>query len=160
LSRTVTSAIRDVIGRAPKLRDTRSFLAALTQSFEPYEVEGRVEYTWNPRSYAGQTDLGGGVTGGQASLATRAQVSVEHALPLLDGLYALRDDADEELVEATRSIVRNEFSEIVVELGVEGGPRIARVDSLFDQLLGAEDETLFPNEIARGHLGVLARELG
>jgi hypothetical protein len=34
-------------------------------------VDGHAEATWTPRSYAVQSDLSGGVTGGQASLYER-----------------------------------------------------------------------------------------
>jgi hypothetical protein len=50
---------------------------------------------------------------------------------------------DEQEVEAVRSIIRSEFVELVDELGVEGGPRVQRVDDLFallrDELRRLED---------------------
>jgi hypothetical protein len=34
-------------------------------------VDGHTDATWTPRTYAGQSDLSGGVTGGQAGLYER-----------------------------------------------------------------------------------------
>jgi hypothetical protein len=161
LRRTVQGALGQVLGRQPRTSDTRSFLASLNQVFQATTVEERVVYTWVPRTYSGQTDLGGGVTGAQASLATRARVSLANALPLLDGLYSLREDADPDLITSTRAIIRSELTEIVEEFELEGGPRTPRVDGLFDLLL---EQTFLtstePSDLVRGHLKLLAGEMG
>ena len=102
LNRTIEMAFREVLGRVPSTRDPRSFVTALNQSFDIRQVEGHAEFTWNPRGYAGQTDLGGGVTGYQASLYKRATVMLDNALPLLDGLYTLNTNTDKEDSEAVR----------------------------------------------------------
>lgn len=160
--RSIDGAIRDVLGRLPKASDTRSFLVALNQTFEVVHVEGHTEYRWNPRSFVGQTDLGGGVTGGQASLYTRAKAVEKNVLCLLDGLFPLREDADEELTQAARNIVHNEFEELVEELGVEGGPRRARVNGLLDLLFNREFHVNVDgvDTVARGHLEMLQLEYG
>jgi hypothetical protein len=161
LKRSVTTTIREVLGRSPRAGDPRSFLAALNHSFTTTEEMGVTVVRWTPRTYSGQTDLGGGVTGGQASLFGRARVTLDNALPLLDGLYSLREDDDPELVSAARSIVRTELTEIVTELGTEGGPRTTRVDNLFSLLLVNRFTVLDPKvPSVAGHLGVLAHELG
>ena len=159
LGQTATVAIREVLGRVPRVSDTRSFVAALNYSFLVKEEAGGTVYSWTPRSYAGQTELGGGVTGAQASLAGRARVAVDNALPLLDNLYPLREDADDELIAAARSIVRTEFTQIVAELGTDGGPRVSRVDNLFGLLL-TNRFNVAAGVDAVGHLGVLEYELG
>lgn len=160
LKRVVDDAFRAVLGRLPKANDSRSFVAALGQSFQLEQIEGHVEFNWTPRSYAGQTELGGGVTGAQASLYTRSKVALDNALPLLDGLYPLLPDADEELVEAARMIVRSELKHVVDELGVEGGPRIPRVDDFFIALLD-QPTTLDGGVIVPGgHLGYLRHVFG
>ena len=156
LESRISSALREVLGRVPRLGDPRSFKAALTQSFELREVEGHTVATWTPHSYIGQTELGGGVTGAQASLYSRASVALDHALPLLDGLYALKAEADRDEVDAIRAIVRSELIEVVAELKTEGGPRVARVDGLFDLLLGATTNS----SDVHGHLGQLEKEFG
>jgi hypothetical protein len=162
LQRTVDTAVRNVLGYLPRMNDTRSFLLALNESFQVNEVDGHTEVTWIQRSYTGQTNLGGGVTGAQASLYTRSNVALDSALPLLDGLYPLLTDYDPQLAEAARAIVHSEFVEIVAELGVEGGPRIARVDQLFDSLL--VDSNPDPNDpnktINGGHLAYLKAAFG
>jgi hypothetical protein len=159
LQRTVEQALREVLGRNPRTQDTRSFLAALRQSFEVREVEGHTETRWTPRSFAGQSDLGGGVTGYQASLYVRASQALDTTLPLLDGLYPLLPNPDPELGRAARAIVRAELAAVVNELGQEGGPRISRVDGLFASLL--DRKVLDDNNVrVRGHLGYLKYVLG
>lgn len=160
LERTVEGALRAVLGRLPKPNDTRSFLAALNQSFAIREVEGHVEYTWTPRSYAGQTELGGGVTGAQASLYTRAKVALDNSLPLLEGVYPLKSKADSELVCAARALVRSDLIELVNELGLEGGPRVPRVDDLFVALIDRQTVDEEGESIEGGHLGYLEAVFG
>ncbi len=160
LQRTLEGALREVLGRLPKPNDPRSFMAALNQSFQVVEVEGHVEFTWTPRSYAGQTELGGGVTGAQASLYTRGKVALDNSLPLLSGLYPLLPDADEQEVYAARAIVRDQLIEVINEFGLEGGPRVQRVENLFELLL-EQDTTGINNQIIPGgKLGYLESVFG
>jgi hypothetical protein len=137
LGMTVETALRDVLGWRPKTTDPKGFNAALTQSFSLKWVEGHTEATWVPRNYAVsvQADMGA-ITGAQASIYSRAKVALDQSLPLLDGLTSLRTDILPEDQEATRAIVRSELTQLVNELGIEGGPRVQRVDELFGYLLG------------------------
>jgi hypothetical protein len=141
LQQLVDSTLLDVLGRKLKTADPKAFLASLTRAFTPEEINGRTTYHWTPRTYAVQTELGGGITGAQASLYHRAKIALDDALPLLDRLEPLLASPDKQEVEAARAIVRTEFSELVSELGVEGGPRVQRVDDLF-ALLRRELERL------------------
>jgi hypothetical protein len=141
---TVEQQLRDVLGWRPRAGDAKGFLAALDQAFTCEEVEGHTECRWTPRSYAVEVraDMGA-ITGAQASIYNRAKATLDDALPLLDGLKPLIPDYDPENVTAIRAIVRTQLTELVEELGVEGGPRVARVNQLFDFLLGppsASDE--------------------
>jgi hypothetical protein len=136
LGQMTEKALRDVLGWKPRADDPKGFAGALKQSFSCREVSGYTECTWTPRTYAVQTDLSGGITGAQASLYKRAQDAIDKALPLLDGLYALRLDSDAQDVEALKAVLRSQMQELVMELGYSGGPRIARVDQLFFLLLG------------------------
>jgi hypothetical protein len=169
LGRTATKAISDVLGWQVK-PDPKAFVGALTASFSLKEVAGHTEATWTPRTYAVQTDLSGGITGAQASVYTRAKGALDQSLPLLDGLYALFEEAKPEDVEALRATVRSQFTDLVNELGLLGGPRIARVTQLFFLLLGqqlpqqASAVKLFvlqtdPDQIS-GSLGNLREEFG
>jgi Carboxypeptidase regulatory-like domain len=137
VGQAVESALREALGWRPRAGDPRGFSAALAHSFELREVQGHTEVTWTPRTYAAQVqaDLGA-ITGAQASLYSRARVALDAALPLLDGLYPLDPAFDPQDTEAIRAIVRAELNEVVAELGVEGGPRIGRVDELLNLLLG------------------------
>jgi len=140
LGQTVEQTLRAVLNwrSAGFNGDAKGFVAALNQSFTLTRVQGHTEFTWTPRSYSSvQTGLGA-LTGAQASIYSRAKVALDQSLPLLAGLYPLRADADPQDVEAIRAIVRSGMTELVNELGIEGGPRVLRADSLFLQLLGPE----------------------
>jgi len=160
LGQTVQNALREVLNWRPSDAyggGAKGFVAALNQSFTIRQIEGHTEFTWTPRSYAAvQTGLGA-LTGAQASIYTRAKVALDQVLPLLEGLYPLRADSDPQDTEAIRAIVRSGFTELVNELGVEGGPRVLRVDDLFRQLV---DTTNPDPELVRGQLGQLASLFG
>lgn len=160
LGQTVQNALREVLNWRPSDAyggGAKGFVAALNQSFSIKHIEGHTEFTWTPRSYAAvQTGLGA-LTGAQASIYTRAKVALDQVLPLLEGLYPLRADSDQQDTEAIRAIVRSGFTELVNELGVEGGPRVLRVDDLFRQLV---DTTNPDPELVRGQLGQLASLFG
>jgi hypothetical protein len=57
---------------------------------------------------------------------------------LLDGLYPLFKEAKDEDVAALRATVRSQFTDLVKELGLLGGPRISRITQLFSLLLGQQ----------------------
>jgi len=128
LQLTIEGALRTVIGGLPK--NTRSTVALLTQSFSFKEVDGRRVCEWTPQSYVGQTDLGGGVTGAQASLAAFAKSALDNTLPLLDGLHPLDSAADLQEVEAACAILRAHWIGFTNELAREGGPRAPRANQL------------------------------
>jgi hypothetical protein len=136
LGQTAALAIGDVLGWKVSSTDPKGFVGALTQAFTLADVEGHVESTWNPRTYAVQTDLGGGITGAQASLYTRAKDALDQSLSLLDGLYPLDPEADPEYVRALREMARSQMTEIVREFGTVGLPSVLRIDTYFEILLG------------------------
>lgn len=136
LCQVAAKAVGDVLGWKTNSTDPKGFVGALTQAFTLTEVEGHIESSWTPRTYAVQTDLGGGITGAQASLYMRAKNALDSALPLLDGLYPLDPEADPEYVKALREMARSQMTEIVKELGTVGLPSILRIDTYFGILLG------------------------
>jgi hypothetical protein len=160
LGQLVENTLRDVLGWRPKLTDHRGFVAALTQSFNCKEVEGRTECVYTPRTYAVhvQADLGA-LTGAQASIYARARVALEQSQLILARLHPLRSDADDEDVEAQRAIVRSLWTELVNELGVEGGPRVQRIDTYFEQLRGVGNGATDPTMVG-GALRDLGNTLG
>jgi hypothetical protein len=158
LGQTVEGALREILAWRPRAGDAQGFVAALSQAFSVTEVEGHTEWSWTPRSYAIQADMGA-VTGAQASIYARAKAALDQSLPLLAGLYPLRSDADPQDIEANRAIVRSELTELVSELGMTGGPRLQRVDALFKSLLGANPSQQDPERIA-GLLGVMRDRFG
>jgi hypothetical protein len=137
LQQIVDSAIADVLGRNFKTSDPKAFRSSLAQAFTPQKSGGRIVYVWSPRTYAVQSELGGAISGAQASLYYRATAALNSALPLLNALTPLDPAADLQNMDAARAIVRTELVELVNELGVERGPRFGRVTSLFRRLLGS-----------------------
>jgi hypothetical protein len=143
LGQTVQDALRSVLNwrSAGFNGDAKGFVAALNQSFTLTQTQGHTEFTWTPRSYAAVQSGLGALTGAQASIYTRAKAALDQALPLLEGLYPLLSSYDPQIVEANRAIVRSGLTELVNEFGIEGGPRVLRVDDLFRQLVGPAIQT-------------------
>lgn len=133
---TVAAALRDVLGWNPRPNDAKGFVGALNQSFDLKDVEGHVEATWKPRSYAVASDLSGGISGAQASLYSRALWAIQQAQPLLAGLYPLSVDADPQDVEALRSSASVQLDKLVEAFGAPGGPVFAIVELRFEALIG------------------------
>jgi hypothetical protein len=159
---TVEGTLRDVLGWRPRAQDASAFTAALTASFQLSEVEGHVVATYSPRGFAMQADLGA-VSGGQASLYNRAVSARTQMLTLLDGLTALRPDADMENCEAFRRLVRDAITTLVSEMGTPGGPRVAVVDAFLRQLLGMSPSKVLSGTNAdtiSGQLGALRVQFG
>jgi hypothetical protein len=150
IGKMAENAIRDVLSWRAKTDDPKSFLMALNQSFALTDVEGHTEFKWTPRTYTVQTDMGA-ITGAQASIYNRAKVALDQSLPLLDGLYALLPVLEQEDLDSVRDMVKSLFTDLVNDLGIEGGPRIPRVDQLFRLLLGTPIPT--NSERAGGQLG-------
>lgn len=157
LAQTVEAALREVLAWRPKSADPKSFVAALNQAFTISEVDGHTEFAWTPRSYAIQADMGA-VTGAQASIYARAKAALDQSVPLLEGLFPLRADDDEEDVEAIRAVVIGKFTELVNELGLVGGPRLPRVEDYFHSLLGPGRPS--NPELVAGLLGQMREEFG
>lgn len=160
LQQVVDNAFNQVLGHPFRTGNGKTFKDSLNQVFTLQEKNGNTTYTWNPRSYTTtQTQLGGAITGAQASLYHRAKAALKEILPILDGLYALDPSADDQNRDAVRSIVRTEIIELVNEFGVPQGPRVQRVDSLFQLLIGNEDTSRLPEQIG-GQLKDLADAFG
>jgi hypothetical protein len=160
LSQIVDSALRDVLNWRPKATDPAGFSSALTQAFTLKDVEGHTQWTWTPRSYTVQTDLGA-VTGAQASIYSRAKVALEQSLPLLDGLKPLIETVPAEDLDSMRVVIRSSLTQLVDEFGLLGGPRVERVDELFKLLLGGTTAA-FPTspDDVKGQLGRLRERFG
>jgi len=152
LGQVVTQALNSVLGWKVKTDDPKGFIGALNASFACKEVEGHTECTWQPRSYAVQTDLSGGITGAQASLYERAKDALDQSLPLLDGLYALDPTAVAEDVAAYREVVRTQLTQLVNEFGYLGGARASRVNTYFSLLLGGPPTFTPPTATGAGAL--------
>jgi hypothetical protein len=136
LANTVDGTLRQLLGWKINSEDPKGFVGALNASFQCKMVEGRTECSWTPRTYAVQTDLSGGITGAQASLYSRTKDAVDKSLPVIDGLYSLDEEAKPEDIQALKAVARTQLTELAVELGIPGGPRIQRINQLFGLLLG------------------------
>lgn len=137
------------------------FKAALKNSFVAKKQGDRTTYEWQPYSYTSANNVGGGVTGAQASLYYRAKAILADVLRLLDGLKPLEPAPDIENSAAIRAIVRSEIAELVDEIGLPGGPRVQRVDHYFQRLLGVfRDDDFSGNNGGTGDLATLVEFLG
>lgn len=136
LNAIVDQAFGQLLGQQ-RPEDAADFQTALTNAFVEKRQGNQTVYEWQPSSYTTRTrDLGGSVTGAQASLYYRAKAILKDVLRLLDGLRPLDPAADPENGAAARSVVHTEMTELVKELGLPGGPRTQRVDNSFRRLLG------------------------
>jgi hypothetical protein len=158
--RTIDAAIRGTLGRLPRYTDSTSFVAALTASFELTETQGHTAAVWRPRSYIGQTELGGGVSGFQASLYARARDSLAAVLPIIRTITPLMAAPDEQELDAARGMVEAEFTAVVNELGTEGGPRRGRVDELFKILLDNQVTGVDGAPVHNGVVGYFQKVFG
>jgi hypothetical protein len=136
LTQLAGDTIRQALGWRYRPDDVRGFAAALGKAITltPGE-DGQVDWKWTPQSAGVQADMGE-ITGAQASVLEQARVSIGYILPLLDGLKPLRVDADPEDIQAVTSIVRMKLNAILDELSRSGGPRVQRLDLIFEELLG------------------------
>jgi hypothetical protein len=159
LAKTADEAIGEVLSWRTKSDDPRGFVGVLNQAFDLKEVEGHTESTWTPGSYNVQTDLGA-VTGAQAGISTRANAALDQSLCLLDGLYALIPYEGDEDPATVQALVRTQFTALVTELGVVGGPRVPRVDELFELLLGPGSPTNPEDSNTSGSLGFIRQRFG
>jgi hypothetical protein len=158
--RNVDAVLRQVIGRPSRYLDARQFESALTSAFAVNDDDGRRQVVWRPRSFSGEATLGSSVTGAQASLYTRARDALLAVVPLVHGLRSLRSATDVEEVDAARAVVESQFRSLVDELGAEGGPRVLRVDQLFESLLD-DVTTSHGGQVVKGGLvGFLGFVLG
>ena len=140
LEHIVDCALAEILGRNLK-SDPKAFVADLNKNFTAKVNNGYTEYEWSPQAYAPvHNDLGGAVSGAQASLYHRAKSALNDILPLLNKLYPLNPAADTQNADAMREIIRTEVIELVNELGATGGPRVQRVDSLFQLLIGSAED--------------------
>jgi hypothetical protein len=148
LEGVVESALRDALGWQPNRGEIEAFVAAVTPAFRQ-QLRESSEWPRGPHSHSVQADLGSTLTGAQAGLYDRARASVEAATLLLDALAARRPGATPHEVGALRAVVRHELTELVTELGMPAGPRVARLDFLFELLLGE------PSQAASAEIGGL-----
>lgn len=115
--------------------DSGALKPAAKQVFVNHPAEITLELTGNSWSY----NQGGG--------GSLRETTVDIPYPLLGAGFAVPS------APATGPATTK-----VNELGVEGGPRVPRVDSLFEQLLGTAP--VFDPERTGGQLGILAQQFG
>lgn len=135
-SRLAEETLRQALGWRYRSGDVRGFNAALDRSFTLKEdEEGRVTARWTPQTYAVQADLGE-ITGAQASVLEQARVTIDYILPLVEGLKPLRVDSDPEDIRAVTVLLAAKFNAIKADLARVGGPRVQKIDLIYQELLG------------------------
>ena len=105
------------------------------------------------RDQSSRSKAGGAIAGIYAG----AESLLEEALELLSQLEPLHpepltSEASAQAVDEVRAVVRTELNELIKEINRTDGPRVVRVDALFQAVLGAENQT--------GFLGVLDEIFG
>jgi hypothetical protein len=159
----IARELRNILGFAPSPDDLEGLQRALARSFDTVVEDGVTRVIYAPGRPGAPVEAVG-LTGAQGSIYARARSALDDTLPILDQLEPMLEEiADDEAGEAMRAIVRSELTQIVDELGTEGGPNVPLIDGLWRQLVAAEpgeplvpddDQSPKPNEI-KGHLGEL-----
>jgi hypothetical protein len=134
LDNVIDGAMVELLGQRLKYDDPKAVLASLNRAVSFVEVDGKRQSVWTQRTYAVETELGAELTGGQASLYHQFKYLLDDLLKKLNTLRPLNTAPDAENMSAAREIFRNHAMELVEEIGLEGGPRRARVELLFNQL--------------------------
>lgn len=132
----VSQALQRVLSWKSRADDSKGFVSALTQSFSLSLFQGHIQAKWTPRSVTVESDLSGCVTGAQASIYMMAKTLLDQALPLLNGLTALKPDVDNEYVDVLRQTAAAQLRSLVGELNMLGGPRLLLVNQNFLALAG------------------------
>jgi hypothetical protein len=147
MERQVSQAIAQVLGRTPG-RSPDSFVNALKDAF-PSNGSGKITFTpsrsavslYSQEEHNANGSIAAGLVGQlsseQATLYRQASIVSADALKVLDGLRPFIPDADLDRVEALRMLVRSEIKSLVDEFGRIDEPRPQRVETYFDQLIGA-----------------------
>lgn len=161
LAQIAARAVSQALGWKFKSGDTKGFTNALKQRFDLREMEGHIEWTYKPGNYLLASDLSADkpITGAQASLLAQMRNATDRGKELLDGLYSLRQLADDEDGPALKSLILQLLERMVQEMSTPGGPRTALVDSLFDQLIGTHSKPVEGDSVS-GALGTLRDEFG
>jgi hypothetical protein len=125
---------RNVLGRVPRDGDVAGMLAALDRRFVETDADGVDGWTYVPGSYVGQNDVGAGVTGAQASLASFANRVGEEIGTYVAEAQPLRMlDENPEEVDIARAGFWASWQSFVASLGDEGGLPAARSAVLLRQ---------------------------
>ncbi len=147
----VESAMSKVLGRALGRGSTRNFITALNAAF-PTTASGEVvdtpqrgvislnrggsiiPYTGSSSSNGSSNGLVGQLSTKQAALYREASVITEDAIKILTGLETFMPEADQEEVEALRSLVQSEIYAFVEEVGRVDEPRETRVEAYLNAI--------------------------
>lgn len=155
------SPLRSALG----WRDTSSaadIKRALIETFPITVVGGRNVVEVRERGFRLQTSGSDGstvATGAQLALYTRAKAIVEQMLPLL-GLDPLSNEPDDENIAAIKALIGPALTELLDQFGAEGGPTVARVDNLFELLVGYKVPTVPPKPASNSYLADYGIALG
>lgn len=138
LERKVQRALSQVMGRATSSPET--FVSALNSTFVIPDKWGNTQAVQGGISYTEPTSSGTPTNGSlpveQANLYRQANVIAQDALKILRDIQPFTPDADQDCIEALRSLIATEIKLLVEEFGRIEGPRQGRVESCFAALLG------------------------
>jgi hypothetical protein len=154
--RTVTDALRNVLGIRIKGSDAPTITKALANAFTIIDSDGVQSYILNPTSLSIDAS-NGDVTGLQKVLLLEAQDVVKTCTPLILGLTPI-GIYNQEDIEPLRSLTAATLQDLATEFAYPGGLRPQILDTLFLNLLG--DQPLKPGEYVHWSGGYFAAMQG
>jgi len=139
LERQVDSAIAQALRKTPG-RGAANFIKALDAAY-PLSSSGKIA-TVSSRSQAvlynpvqnGKSSGLGELSTKQLALHRQTSIIAADALKILEELQAFVPDADNERVEALRSLIQSQITLLIEEFGRADEPRAARVQSALNSL--------------------------
>lgn len=150
LERKVQRALSQVMGRATSSPET--FVAALNSTFV---IPDKWTITKPAPGHSTTSNTGVNVpsTNGslpveQANLYRQANVIAQDALKVLRDIQPFTPDADQDCVEALRSLITTEIKLLVEEFGRLEGPRQGRIEAYFAALQGGTNASRNGNKAA------------
>lgn len=156
LERKVQRALSQAMGRSTSSPET--FVSALNSAFIIQEDWTGATKVVSEAPQLNPVDFGvGALPVEQANLSRQAGVIANDALKILKAIQPFIPDADEDCVEALRSLISTQIKLLVEEFSRLEGPRQARVDTCFESLLGTvpngkNGKAVFVNEPLTGHV--------
>jgi hypothetical protein len=139
LERQVDSAIAQALRKTPG-RGATNFIKALNAAYPPSKsgqtttVASRSQVLFYNSDENGKSGGLGALSTRQLALHRQTSIVTADALKILEELHPFTPDADNDRVEALRSLIQSQITLLVEEFGRADEPRAARVESALKSL--------------------------